>query len=187
MRVFAYCCASFEEATRRAAGVEPVLSPPTSADDFDLAWLEDRDFIYFDLHGWPMDGRWYGDNGLPALKASQIRQADLGGAIVFAVSCYLADEDSPMLDALLDAGARYVIGGDGANWAGKSRALLGASLLGLWMRKLLAIGADPLWALTIAKRRLQLELAGADILQQEERAEAARDTLQFRAYYRPKQ
>lgn len=183
MRVFAYCCLSFEEATRRAAGVFPRTSPPVTTDTFWPHWMEERDFIYFDLHGGPGDPQWYGDDRLVALTAYQIKLADLRGAVIFATNCHLADEGSPTLDALLDAGAEYVIGGDGANW-GATRALFGANLLGLWVRWLLDTGAGPLWALTIAKRRLKLQLLGQKLLGNEDRMEAARDTLGFRAYYR---
>lgn len=183
MDVFAYCCESFREATRRAAGVEPVTCPPASVEDFEPGWLENRDLLYFDLHGAPGEGFWCGDGGIVALTAAQIAQVPLNNTIVFAANCYLADEDSPMMDALLEAGARYVIGGDGMNWAGQRR-LYGASLLGLAIRQMMAAGIDPLTALTIGKKRLMLQLAGSKLLQRQDLAEAARDTLAFRAYYR---
>lgn len=90
MRVFAYCCASFEETTWRAAGVEPLLSPPVTAETFEPRWLEGPgwspaisrrvgqagawqseawELIYFDLHGWPGEACWRGDDGLVALTA----------------------------------------------------------------------------------------------------------------------
>ena len=178
MRVFAYCCASFRDITRKAAGVKPLLSPPTSALDFDPAYLEGRDLLYFDLHGHQYQSFWWGDGHTVALTAQQIRGANLDGAIVFALSCYLADESSPMLDALLDAGARYVVGGDGRNWAGGRQALMGAGLLGLWFRRLLARGMPPLSALAWAKRRV-----GLSAVKRGKRL-AAKDTLEFRAYYR---
>lgn len=184
MRIFAYCCKSFEEATRKAAGVIPVTSPPVIAYVFEPQWLENRDFIWFDLHGAPGLPHWYGDDGLMALTAETLRCADLGGAVVFATNCHLADEGSPTLDALLEAGARYVIGGDGKNWGSDERTLFGANLLGMWVRWLLATGADPVWALRIAKGRLRLQLAAEKALGRESHAEAARDTLGFRAYYR---
>lgn len=178
MRVCAYCCASFRDITRKAAGVSPLTSPPTSALDFDLAQLERRDLLYFDLHGHQYQSFWWGDERTVALTAQQIRETNLDGAIVFALSCYLADEGSPMLDALLDAGARYVVGGDGQNWAGGRRAMLGAGLLGLWFRRLLTWGMPPLRALAWAKWRVRLSAVKRG------KRLAAKDTLEFRAYYR---
>lgn len=177
MRVFAYCCASFRNATRRAAGVEPLLSPPTSALNFDVAGLENKDLLYFDLHGQPDSPMWWGDEQTEALTAMQIRDANLGKAIVFAVNCYLADEGSPMLDALLDAGARFVIGGDGQNWAGKE-TILGASLLGLWFRRWLALGIPPLTALAWSKRNVRVSAV------RKHKRLVVKDALAFRAYYR---
>ena len=163
----------------------PLTSPPLVAAMFEPHWLEVHDLLYFDLHGGPGDPHWYGDDGTVALTTSEISRADLGGAVVFASNCHLADEGSPTLDALLAAGARYVIGGDGRNW-GSERALYGAHLLGLWIRRLLAREADPLWALTIAKRRLGLQLTTERLLKRKDHEHAARDTLGFRAYHRPK-
>jgi len=178
MRVFAYCCASFEDITRKAAGVEPLLSPPVSALSFNPCDLAGCDLLYFDLHGRPGQSYWWGDKRTIALTAMQIREADLRGTIIFALSCYLADSNSPMLDALLDAGARYVIGGAGKNWAGGRRSMLGAGLLGLWFRRLLSWGMPPLKALAWAKQRVRLSA-----MKRGKRL-AAKDTLGFRAYYR---
>ena len=178
MNTFAYCCASFENMTRKAAGVSPSTSPPSTVYNFDLALLEHRDLLWFDLHGAPGESYWLGDDRTLAMTATELRKANLDGAIVFALNCYLADEDSPTLDALLDAGARYVIGGDGKNWGGSNRALMGAGLLGLWFRRLLGWGVPPLEALALAKQRVKLST-----LKQGKQL-AAKDTLQFRAYYR---
>lgn len=180
MRIFAYCCASFEGVTGRAAGVQPVVCPPATAYNIHpvLQRLAGYDLLYFDLHGLPGEAYWLGDDRTVALTASQLREVNLIGTTVFALSCYLADEGSPMLDALLDAGARYVIGGDGRNWAGKRRTMMGAGLLGLWFRRLLAWGMPPLKALAWAKQRVKLSALkrGKQL--------AAKDTLDFRAYYR---
>ena len=186
MRVFAYCCASFAEATRKAAGVEPVLCPPASTQTFDPGWLEGYDLLYFDLHGQPDARHWQGDDAVLALAASQIRQADLGGAVVFALNCYLADEGSPMMDALLDAGARYVIGGDGKNWAGQ-RDVYGAGLLGYLFRQLLARGVSPLKALALAKGGIRIKMKVDRIAKKTGKVKAARDTLAFKVYYRSRQ
>ncbi len=187
MRVFAYCCAEFEEATRKAAGVIPLLSPPTTAALFDSRWLEGYDLLYFDLHGEPGLDYWRDGEGIPALYAFQIEQANLDGAVVFALNCYLADDDSPMMDALLDAGASYVIGGDGRNY-GAAHSPRWAGLLGLWVRRLMQVGLPPLRALGLAKQRVKLKGRGERRarkgLFQVSDAEAIKDTLAFRAYVR---
>jgi len=178
MRVFAYCCASFADVTRKAAGVEPLISPPASVYNLDPQRLSGRDLLYFDLHGLPGESFWLGDDRTLAMTATALRTVNLAGTVVFALSCFLADPNSPMLDALLDAGARYVVGGDGQNWAGGKRAMMGAGLLGLWFRRLLTWGIPPLEALAWAKRRV-----GLSAIKRGKRL-AAKDTLGFRAYYR---
>ena len=178
MRIFAYCCASFEDVTRRAAGVQPLTCPPVTASSLGPSDLGGYDLLYFDLHGHPLQPFWQGDGRTVALTAQQVREADLNGTVVFILSCYLADQESPMLDALLDAGARYVVGGDGENWEGPG-SLFGAGLLGLWFRRLLAWRVPPLRALALAKKRVEWGMTG-----KASKRLAAKDTLQFRAYYR---
>jgi len=166
--------------TRKAAGVNPLTSPPFTARNIHSTFqkLTGCDLLYFDLHGQPGEACWLGDDHTIALSAAQLREVNLTGSIVFALGCYLADQDSPMLDALLDAGARYVVGGAGENWAGR-RSLFGASLLGLWFRRLLAWRVPPLTALALAKKRVKWGM-----MDKASKRLAAKDTLQFRAYYR---
>ena len=190
MRTFAYCCASFAEATRRAAGVEPLLSPPLSIATFKPEWLNGEpftgrpwDLLYFDLHGQPSETFWRGDGGTIALTADQIRETYLGGAVVFGTNCYLGDLDSPMLKALFDAGAKYVIGGEGQNWASVKRAS-GATLLGQRFRQILASGASPLKALALAKLWVRWDLRKHTRKGSAREILADKDTLAFRAYYR---
>ena len=193
MRVFSYCCASFKESSRQAVGAPSLLSPPISTVDFDPAWLEGYDLIYLDLHGEPGAAFWRGDGGIVALTAGQVLQARLGGAVVYAVNCYLADDGAPMMDALLDAGARYVIGGKGENWA-YTRRPAGAVWLGWRVRQLMERGVDPLRALAMGKRLLLLHRAARRVLslgRQERKMlgsktprEIVADTLEFRAYER---
>ncbi len=153
-------------------------------DRFEPQWLEGHALLWFDLHGMPGVPWWQGDRGVIALTAQTVRRADLDGALVFALSCYLGERNSPMLEALLDAGARYVVGGAGQNWSNLTRPT-GAGLLGLRFRQFLDRGADPLRALALAKRWLQLKmafnrLAGAKA----GKMLADKDALAFRAYYR---
>lgn len=193
MNVWAYCCASFKESSRKAVGATSLLSPPISTVDFDPTWLEGRDLIYLDLHGEPGAAFWCGDGGIVALTAGQVLQANLGGAVVYACNCYLADDGAPMMDALLDAGARYVIGGEGRNWANTKRPA-GAAWLGWRVRQLMQVGVDPLRALAMGKRLLLVHAAArrALTLGRRERKvlgsktprEVVADTLAFRAYER---
>lgn len=181
MRTWAYCCKTFAESARRAAGVEPVTCPPTSeASVLDL-WDGPYDFIYLDLHGRPGDTQWYGDERIVALTAEQVRGLDLQGAVVFAVNCYLGDDDSPMLEALLDAGAAYVVGGSGENYGG-ARRLMGAAALGMYFRSALR-GFDPLRALTLAKTVLRWGVHWPGSPQ----SRAVADALDFRLFVKSDQ
>lgn len=175
MRVFAYCCAEFADVTRRAAGVAPFLSPPVTAKSFGPAILNGFDFYYFDLHGDLGGDFWYtvvDGTRVPSLTVEQVCGANMSGAVVFAAGCYLGDDHSPMMEALLDAGARYVIGGVGQNYGPAGGRMYGAPLLGLWVRRLVGVGLAPLRALAMAKRAVALRRVAAD------------DTLAFRAYHR---
>jgi len=177
MRTLAYCCQNYAESTRKAAGVLPITCPPTTDATILQRWHGPYHLIYLDLHGQPGARCWYGDNGIVALREEQVRRLSLRGAVVFAVNCYLGDEDSPMLDALLDAGAKYVIGGEGRNWGGK-RTLLGAARLGRLFRLALA-GMGAPRALALAKAFLRLE----GVMPWSPTAAIA-DALQFKAFYR---
>lgn len=170
----------------------PVTSPPLDSTRFDARRLEGYDLLYFDLHGWPGGSVWLGQSRPStverrnvALTVEQLAGVSLHGCVVFAATCYLADSDSPMLDALLDAGARYVIGGEGVNWNGLSNPI-GAGLLGQWFRRGMQMGIEPLRALALAKQRVRLSLARYRISGMEAQATAARDALAFRAYERRK-
>ena len=169
----------------------PVTSPPVDSTTFDIGQLEGRDLIYLDLHGMPGDQKWFGQSGeeggldrhVVALTAYQVKSVCLYDAVVFAATCHLADSNSPMLDALLDAGARYVIGGEGVNWNGLHNPI-GAGLLGQWFRRGMQIGGDPLKALVFAKDRVRLSLLWYKVRGMKVHALAARDALAFRAYER---
>ena len=114
--------------------------------------LEGYRFLYFKLHGIKDQPYWYGDNWLTALSADTIHVADLSGAVVFAANCHLPE--SPMLDALLAAGAEAVVAGGGRNYAGVT-AMRGADLLGYYFRIMLQLHIPPKAALSIAKYGLR--------------------------------
>lgn len=162
-QVVAWCARQFEASTRRAAGVDPVACPPGSIE----MPAHPPDLLYLALHGLPGDGVLYGDYGWPAVHVADVRRADWSGTTVFAQTCHFPQ--TPFPAAFLQAGARAVIAGSGENYS-PARGLAGASLLGLWVRRGLALGWSPARALALAKMRVRLQLG--------QRA-AARDALQF--------
>ena len=194
MRVFAYCAESMAESVDKASGVVPLTCPPMKLEYFDARWLAGADgghpydLLYFKLHGLPGKPYWYGDNWVTALSAAQLQGIDLGGAVVFVANCHLvADGDlsqdelssksglaTPMLSALLDAGASAVIGGPGVNYA-RSKSVDGADLLGQAFRRGLAMGLSTATAFSLAMFRLRAKV----------RKDATiRDTLEFRIFTR---
>lgn len=186
MRTFAYCAHSFKKSVRQAAGVSPLLSPPVTLDAFEPHWLLGYDFLYFKLHGLPGQEYWYGDKWTTALSADVIRQVDLTGTIVFVANCHLYEDEpgkqgkklasknfpGPMLTALLAAGARYVVGGPGENYA-KREKVYGADLLGMSFRLLCQLGISPKRAFTIARTHIRVK-PHKDL--------ATRDSLDFRIF-----
>jgi len=152
MKTFAYCSRSFAQSVRQSAGVAPFTSPPLHKDSFLPATIEGYRLLYFKLHGIKYEPYWYGDNWLTALSADTIHVADLRGAVVFAANCHLPE--SPMLDALLAAGARAVVAGGGRNFAGVT-AMRGADILGYYFRLMLQLHIPPKPALSMAKYALR--------------------------------
>ena len=177
MRVFAYCAANYVDATRRAAGVEPLACPPVTAENIDPKLFEDNDFIYINLHSVPQVGVLTGTvDGPPvALRAQQMDNVHLGGAIVFAEACFLGDEMHPMRQAFLDAGASAVIAGPGKNYGGKTMALKGADVLGFWIRRGLEAGIG---------LNLAFWLARAAVRHKAHKSASAKDALGFRIFRR---
>ncbi len=165
MRVFAYCCASMLERTRRAAGMYPRLCPPINVACIAPRTLEGYDLLYLMLHGMPDQPFLYGDRWETALSAETVRSANLAGSVVYSGACYLAE--SPMLPAFLEAGA-VVIGGSGRNYSVKGGFDL-VDLLGQWVRYGLAAGLTPERALRLGKARLRLGRISKE----------RRDTLKF--------
>jgi hypothetical protein len=168
MRVKALCCRSFRESVRRAAGVWPVTSPPVCMETFDPGYLE-CELLYLKLHGLEGQPYWYGDGWATACSASQVRLANLRGTVVFAGNCYLPE--SPMLQALFDAGARAVVCGSGENYGARG-VVRGADVLGRAFVQAMQLAAVP-WpwlALRVAKLRIGATLRRDRVL---------RDTLAF--------
>jgi hypothetical protein len=177
MRTLAYCAASFRQSVTKASGGQPLTCPPWTADNFNHAWLEHNDFLYFKLHGMQGEPFWYGDNWVTALSANHIRNTDLQETVAFVANCHLwapgEEETSPMLQSLLDAGA-IVIGGSGENYA-RSNAIDGADRLGRNLRILLEKGAQPRQAFRLAMFALRANPIKTGPL---------RDTLHFRLFER---
>lgn len=173
MRVFAYCAASLANATRAGAGVSPVTCPPAAWWSFRGRLLEGRDLVWLGLHGRAETAALFGDEGREALLAGQLAAVDLGGAVVFTTACSLGDEGHPMTLSLLEAGARCVVAGAGANYQG-ARQQVGAGLLGQWLRRGLEVGLGARQALALARGRVLLAaVAGRN-------RSAAVDALTFR-------
>lgn len=190
MRVLALGAAEFSGALREAAGniiAGIVLFPPISSGSFNPAWLFSMmntgpyDLILIDLHGTPGAFEWRDNSGRVAITSQQIRQSKLGGAVIFCLSCYLGDDNSPMLDALLDAGASYVIGGKGKNWSGATQ-VFGAALLAKLFRQSMERGLPPLISLSVAKSLLRIHAAAQRLIGNQDWLKADLDALDFRAY-----
>lgn len=177
MKTLAYCAASFEKSVHRAAGVQPLLSPPIDVELISPARFEGYDFIYFKLHGLPGQPYWYGDYWTTAISADQVRKTRLDDTVVFAACCHLYQgkpghyQPGPMLTALLSAGARAVVGGPGINYA-KSRTIHGADLLGLVFRRMLAFGFNLDVAFNVARAALRTR----------KQDQATSDALSFRIF-----
>lgn len=181
MRVLALGVAEFSGALREAAGFGVFSFPPLNCNSFDPYSLHNRDLILIDLHGAPGAFEWRDNSGRVAITAQQIRQSKLNGAVVFCLSCYLGDDNSPMLDALLDAGASYVIGGKGENWSG-ARQVFGADFLAKKFRQCMEHNIPPLVALTLAKHFTRLHAATQRATGNTKWLKADLDALDFHAY-----
>jgi len=169
MRVLALCSVEYRKWVKRAAGVEPLLSPPLTLENIAPSTFEGYDLLYFKLFGRPNDPHWYNVQGEAVVSAELLRASDLGGATVFVANCYLPD--SPMLEALQDAGAGAIIGGAGYNYFRKSK-LDGVDLLGLYVRVLMQYGASAQGALKFARARLMVNRPN----------KITRDTLAFKVW-----
>ena len=140
MRTIAFCAQQFAESVRKAAGVEPLLSPPIMLKNFQPELLNGAQFLYFKLHGFAGQGYWYGDHMQTAVSARQIETCDLKDAIVFVANCFALTPDGypdRMACALFRAGVKAIVAGVGQNFA-QSRAVSGADQLGFIFRRLVS-------------------------------------------------
>lgn len=183
MKMVAYAARRYEGATRKAVGRQATLltCPPVHNGNIESRWFAGADLVVFNLHGLPGSPVWFGGDGLndgvPALKADTLAMLDLSGAGVFAVNCHLGNDDSPMREALLAAGAAWVVGGEGVNYGGLETPA-GADILLCWFVRWLKVLKKPEAALSAAKTATRL-LSRARTAK--ERA-VAQDTLAFRLW-----
>lgn len=153
LKTWAFCCHTFRESVRKAAGCEPLLSPPITVETFCPTWMVGHSFLYFKLHGLPEQPFWYGDRWTTALSAEQIRTVSLPGSTLFVANCFMSP-GSPMLNALLATGPAAVIGGDGQNYA-RANTIDGADALGMFIRIWLERGFTPRNSFRFAKKLLR--------------------------------
>lgn len=155
LRIWAYCTVPARRSVAEATGIEPLISPPMMAVEFDPGWMEGYDLLYFRLHGFGEATLWFGEGrdgkNCLALTASQVEQANLDGAVVVIGNCYGAH--SPMITALYQAGASAVITGSGPNHAAGER-VIGADKLVREVINGLRKGRTVARALYIAKLKL---------------------------------
>jgi hypothetical protein len=144
-----------------------ITCPPLSLEDMVPQLFERQDLLYFNLHGVPSQPYYYGDDWVTAISADLIRKASLASCGVFLGACF-TNRQHPMVRALFDAGAAYIVGGDGPNY-GSGSSLIGSDLLGKWFVTFLRLGLGPDRALAAAKLRLKISLrlsaADADTLE----------------------
>lgn len=63
-------------------------SPPITGLSFKGAWLEEKDYLYFNLHGSKISAHWYGQDGAKYPVALSIDHLDRPRGIVAAECCY---------------------------------------------------------------------------------------------------
>lgn len=118
MKTYAVAARRWAVSTWLAAGARPRLAPPLRADSFEPAVLGSGTgsrLVYVCLHGLPGQPYWYGDDWSTAITAEQVRACDMSGAVVYLAGCF---GQGPMTDALIDAGARAVVGSAAEVWGG---------------------------------------------------------------------
>ncbi len=156
MNIVAICGASFATATESVVGVKPLTSPPMFDSEFNKEMVGHPDVLYLHLHGQPGDPYLLGDLGV-AVTADQLRGCNLNDTIVIALSCYVGEVGHPVLEALLDAGARYVIAAPGENFTGRSM-VIGADVLAREFLHWIGWKVTAKHALSLAKTRVRTEL-----------------------------
>lgn len=155
LNVLVYSARAWRLSAWLATGRRPLTSPPLGPRTFDPEQLRGRQVLYFKLHGLPGEPRWYGTAGdawQDAIDVETIRAAaPLGRCVVFAQACF--SRESPMVQALLEAGAAAVVGSEATLTAGRywPRA---SDWLGRDFLQALGAGFSAGQALAVARIRL---------------------------------
>ncbi|KKM85569.1 hypothetical protein LCGC14_1287760 [marine sediment metagenome] len=157
MNVIAYTAKRYERATRRVVGRRAVVITCPPYDDgyfvegkIQYGLFGNYDLAVFNLHGFPNLPVWLGDDQLIAMKGSTLSSQRHFAKGVFAINCNLGDIGHPMLQCLWDAGAEWVVAGDGLNYGGTMWPV-GTDILLRWFRRSLE-GKTPEQALVRAKK-----------------------------------
>ncbi|MBN1315458.1 MAG: hypothetical protein JXA42_08320 [Anaerolineales bacterium] len=174
MKTIALCAQSYLKSVRRAAGVEPITFPPLTIDTFAPSQLENIDLLYLKFHGLPQQPYLYAGRYITAISAEQLAAANLNRTVVFGAVCHLPQ--TPIIQALFQAGARVVVAGDGVNYGSSSR-LYGADLLGYYFRRFLACKLPSDRALALARLIFRLHRPRSP-----QEKVALEDTLGFRPF-----
>ena len=152
MNILAYTALTLRPATEQAlrgAG-EMITCPPFVENTLPFLTFMHRDLIVLNLHGLPDHPVWYGDGLRRAMTADGLRGFQLDSAGVFAYNCFLGDAKHPMMSALFDAGASWVVAGAGKNWGGETD-VQGADVLLRWFLRSFRQQRNPDSALEYAK------------------------------------
>lgn len=64
------------------------LSPPVNSKSFKTAWLQDKDFLYFNLHGSKLSPQWYGQNSDAYPVALALNNISNASGVVASEACY---------------------------------------------------------------------------------------------------
>ena len=64
------------------------VSPPVTSEDFDNAWLKEKTYLYFNVHGSKASANWYGQDGGAYPVAMQPRNILTAAGIVASEACY---------------------------------------------------------------------------------------------------
>ena len=156
MSILAYCSETLKRRTMLATGVHlPWTCPPLTAKYLYPSMLAGYKVWYLDLCGQRGARAWYGDNEKAALTVSLIERVPLEGVVIFVANCWVG-EQSPMLEAMLDAKA-YVVGGSWADSRVGPR-MYGTAMLGRWFLLSLKVTPSPELALVAAKAMLRASL-----------------------------
>lgn len=164
LNVWAYSAADWWRATRLAAGVNPVVSPPFHHENMadELAQAARSDLVYLNLHGFAGQDNLFGQLdemiGPTALTPQLVAEYDWHGAVIYAEVCFSAAGGGGVLArAFLQHGAAAFIGSTSEAYGRVRPSLFDgeADRLGWFFRKAYGRIGDARRALIVAKRWLR--------------------------------